>query len=74
MWGLSKKNGYRSYNPNLDLGVKVWLKKLYFKIDLANEKIINNEFRHKLCWGIVAQWKGVNQLVHTQLRHGQGEN
>jgi hypothetical protein len=54
MWGLSKKNGYRSYNPNLDLGVKVWLKKLYFKIYLANEKIINNEFWHKLCWGIVA--------------------
>jgi hypothetical protein len=39
--------------------VKVWLKKIYFKIYLANEKIINNEFGHKLCWDIVAQWKGV---------------
>jgi len=32
---------------------------LYFKFYLTNEKITNNEFGHKLYWGIVVEQKAI---------------
>jgi hypothetical protein len=54
MFGPKKANGYRSSNLDLTPEVEKRAKKLYFKFYPTNEKIINIEFGHKLCWGIVA--------------------
>ncbi len=59
MFGLKKANGYRSNNPDLDPEVKMRVEELYFKLYPTNEKIINNEFGHKLYWGIVVERKAI---------------
>jgi hypothetical protein len=59
VFGPKKANGYRSNNPDLDLEVKMQAKELYSKFYLTNEKVTNNEFGHKLYWGIVAKQKVV---------------
>jgi hypothetical protein len=55
MFGLKKANGYRSNNLDLNPKVKMQAEELYSKFYSANEKITNNEFGHKLYWGIVAK-------------------
>jgi hypothetical protein len=55
MWSLRKQNGYKSNNLDFDVKVKAQGKELYFKFYPTNEKITNNEFGHKLCWGIVVE-------------------
>jgi hypothetical protein len=54
-----------SNNLDLDVKVKAWAEELYFKFYPTNEKITNNEFGHKLCWGIIVEHKGkqVNWLA-----------
>jgi hypothetical protein len=59
VFGLKKANSYRSNNPNLDLEVKMRTEELYFKFYPTNEKITNNEFGHKLYWGIVVEQKAI---------------
>jgi hypothetical protein len=59
MFGPKKANGYRSNNLDLTPEVAKQAKKLYFKFYPKNEKIINNEFVHKLCWGVVANMKNI---------------
>jgi len=59
LFGPKKVDGYRSNNPTLDLEVKMQAEELYFKFYLINEKITNNEFGHKVYWGIVAERKVV---------------
>jgi hypothetical protein len=59
VFGLKKANGYKSNNPDVDPKVKMQAKKLYSKFYPTNEKITNNEFGHKLYWGIVAKQKVV---------------
>jgi hypothetical protein len=52
MFGLKKVNGYKSNNHEIDPEVKMQIEKFYFKFYPTNEKITNNEFGHKLCWGL----------------------
>jgi hypothetical protein len=59
VFGLKKADNYRSNNPNLDPEVKMRTEELYFKFYLTNEKITNNEFGHKLYWGIVVEQKAI---------------
>ncbi len=56
--GFKEQNGYMSNNLDLDVKVKAWVEELYLIFYPTNEKITNNEFGHKLCWGIVAKHKG----------------
>jgi len=55
MFGPKKANGYRSNNPDFNPEVKIQVEELYSKFYSANEKITNNEFGHKLYWGIMAK-------------------
>jgi hypothetical protein len=55
LFGPKKANGYRSSNPDLNPKAKMQAEKFYSKFYLINEKIINNEFGHKLYWGIVVE-------------------
>ncbi len=57
VFGPKKANGYKSNNLDFDPKVKMQAKKLYSKFYPTNEKITNNEFGHKLYWGIVAKQK-----------------
>jgi hypothetical protein len=59
VFGPKKANGYRFKNHDLDIEVKMQAEKLYSKFYPTNEKITNNEFGHKLYWGIVANRKVV---------------
>ncbi len=59
MFGPKKANGYRSNNLDLTPEVKKQVEKLYFKLYPTNEKFINNEFGHKLCWRVVAKRENV---------------
>ncbi len=59
VFGEKKQNGYKARNLDLLPEVKKRVDDLYRKFYPSNGKVTNNEYGRQLCWGIVAERKGV---------------